>query len=125
MKSGHLRRVETIEEDGAASPIDNNALPRQLQEQHGNHRTYRCMQYRPRGSTIAKIKSGELKPTAFASRHLNDAEKYSISQKDLNVIWGLERLRFHSLGKQMQPFSDHQPHELLPGKQNKKITSAV
>ena len=41
--------------------------------------------------------NGELKPIAFASRYLNDAEKkYSVGKIELlAVVWGLERFRFH------------------------------
>ena len=57
----------------------------------------------------------ELKPIAYASRYLNDAEKkYSIGELELlAVVWGLERFRFHLYGKHVQLFSDHQALEPL------------
>ena len=57
-----------------------------------------------------KQANGELKPIAYASCYLNDAEKkYSICELELlAVVWGLERFRFHLYGKQVQLFSDHQ-----------------
>ena len=59
---------------------------------------------------MANQGSGELKPIAFASRYLNDAErKYSIREIEISsVVWGLEIFRFHLYGKQLQLFSDHQ-----------------
>ena len=62
-----------------------------------------------------KQSNNELKPIAFASRYLNDAEKkYSIGELELlAVVWGLKRFRFHSYGKQVQIFSDHQALEPL------------
>ena len=57
-----------------------------------------------------KQSNNELKPIAFASRYLNDAEKkYSIGELEIQaVFWGLERFRFHLYGKQVQLFYDHQ-----------------
>ena len=71
--------------------------------------------------------NGELKPIAFASRYLNDAEKkYSIGELELlAVVWGLQRFRFHLYGKQVQLFSDHQALEpLLKRNKTKKQYSA-
>ena len=55
----------------------------------------------------------ELKPIAFASCYVNDAEKKnSIGELELQaVVWGLERFRFHLYGKQVQLFSDNQALE--------------
>ena len=65
--------------------------------------------------------TGELKPIAYASRYLNDAEKkYSIGELELlAVVWGLEMFRFHLYGKQVQLYSDHQALEPLLLKRNK------
>ena len=64
---------------------------------------------------MAKNENGELKPTAYASRYLNDEEKkYFIGELELlAVVRGLERFRFHLYGKQVQLFSDHQVLEPL------------
>ena len=69
---------------------------------------------------MAKQGNNELKPIAFTSRYLNDAEKkYSIGELELlAVVWGLERFRFHLYGKQVQLESDNQILEPLL-KQNK------
>ena len=73
--------------------------------------------------------NGELKPIAFASRYLNDAEKkYSIGELELlAVVWGLERFRFHLYGKQVQLFSDHQALEplLKRNKTNKQYSARL
>ena len=73
--------------------------------------------------------NGELKPIAFASRYLNDAEKkYSIGELELlAVVWGLERFRFHLYGKQVQLFSDHQALEplLKRNKTNKRYSARL
>ena len=73
--------------------------------------------------------NGELKPIAFASRYLNDAEKkYSIGELELlAVVWGLERLRFYLYGKQVQLFSDHQALEplLKRNKTNKQYSARL
>ena len=63
-----------------------------------------------------------MKPIAFASRYLNDAEKkYSYGDLELlAVVRGFERFRFHLYGKQVQLFSDHQALEPLL-KRNKMI----
>ena len=57
--------------------------------------------------------NNELKANAFASRHLNDAEKNnSIGELEiLAVFWGLERFRSHLYGKQVQLYSNHQALE--------------
>ena len=62
-----------------------------------------------------KQNNGELKPIAFASRYLNDAEKKdSIGEFELlAVVWGLERFRFYLYGKPIQLFSDHKALEPL------------
>ena len=62
-----------------------------------------------------KQSNNELKPIAFASRYLNDAEKkFSIGELELlAVVWGLKRFRFHLYGKQVQIFADHQALEPL------------
>ena len=39
---------------------------------------------------LAKQGNGKLKPIAYASRYLNNAEK-----KHSVVVWGLERFQFH------------------------------
>ena len=62
--------------------------------------------------------NSELKPIAYASRYLNDAEKkYSVGElittELLAVVCGLERFRFHLYGKQVHLFSDHQDLEPL------------
>ena len=64
---------------------------------------------------LQKQGSGKLKPIAFASRYLNDAEKkYSIGELELlAVVWGLEKFRFHLYGKQVQLFADHKALETL------------
>ena len=56
-----------------------------------------------------------MKPIAFASRYLNDAEKkYSIGELELLAeVRGLERFRFYLHGEQLQLFSDHQALEPL------------
>ena len=76
-----------------------------------------------------KQSNNELKPIAFASRYLNDAEKkYSIGELELlAVVWGLERFRFHLYGKQVQLFSYHQALEplLKRNKANKQYTSRL
>ena len=73
--------------------------------------------------------NGELKPIAYASRYLNDAEKkYSIGELELlAVVWGLERFRFHLYGKQVQLFSDHQALEplLKRNKMNKQYSARL
>ena len=73
-----------------------------------------------------KQRNGELKPIAYASRYLNDAEKkYSIGELELlAVVWGLERFRFHLYGKQAQLFSDHQPL-LKRNKTNKQYSARL
>ena len=57
-----------------------------------------------------KQNNGELKPIAFASCYLNDAEKkYSIGELGLlAVVWGLERFRLYLFGKQIQIISYNQ-----------------
>ena len=76
-----------------------------------------------------KQRNNELKPIAFASRYLNDAEKkYSIGELELlAVVWGLERFRFHLYGKQLQLFSDHQALEplLKRNKANKQYSARL
>ena len=73
--------------------------------------------------------NNELKPIAFASCYLNDAEKkYSIGELELlAVLWGLERFRFHLYGKQVQQFSHHQPLEpvLKRNKANKQYSARL
>ena len=73
--------------------------------------------------------NNELKPIAFASRYLNDAEKkYSVGELELlAVVWGLERFRFHLYGKQVQLFSDHQALEplLKKNKINKQYSARL
>ena len=73
--------------------------------------------------------NGELKRIAFASRYLNDAEKkYFLGELELlAVVWGLERFRFHSYGKQVQLFSDHQALEPLikKNKINKQFSARL
>ena len=73
--------------------------------------------------------NGELKPIAFASRYLNDAEKNnSIGELELlAVVWGLERFRFYLYGKQIQSFSDHQALEplLKRNKTNKQYSARL
>ena len=71
--------------------------------------------------------NNELKPIAFASRYLNDAEKNSIGELEVPaVVWGSERFRFHLYGKQVQLFFDHQALEPLETKQSKlKIQRAI
>ena len=76
-----------------------------------------------------KENNGELKPIAFASRYLNDAEKkYSIGELELlAVVWGLDRFRFYLYGKQIQRFSDHQALEplLKRNKTNKQYSALL
>ena len=76
-----------------------------------------------------KQSNGDLKPIAFASRYLNDAEKkYSVGELELlAVVWGLERFRFHLYGKQVQLFSDHQALEplLKKNKSNKQYSAQL
>ena len=62
-----------------------------------------------------KQNNGELKPIAFASRYLNDAEKkHSLGELELlAVVWGLERFQFCLYGKQIQLLSHHQAFEKL------------
>ena len=76
-----------------------------------------------------KQSNGELKPIAFASSYMNDAEKkYSIGQLELlAVVWGLERFRFYLYGKQIQLFSDHQALEplLKRNKTNKQYSARL
>ena len=73
--------------------------------------------------------NGELKPIAFASCYLNDAEKkYSIGELELlAVVWCLERFRFPLYGKQVQLFSDHQALEplLKRNKTNKQYSARL
>ena len=59
--------------------------------------------------------NNELKPIAFASHFLNDAEKKCLigELELLAVVWGLERFRLHLYGKQVQLFSNHQALEPL------------
>ena len=75
---------------------------------------------------LQKQSNNELKPIAFASRYLNDAEKkYSIGELEiLTVVWGLERFRFHLYGKQVQLFSNHQALEPLL-KRNRQTNTTV
>ena len=75
---------------------------------------------------LQKQSNNELKPIAFASRYLNDAEKkYSIGELEiLAVVWGLERFRFHLYGKQVQLFSNHQALEPLL-KRNRQTNTTV
>ena len=76
-----------------------------------------------------KQSNGDLKPIAFASRYLNDAEKnYSVGELELlAVVWGLERFRFHLYGKQVQLFSDRQALEplLKKNKSNKQYSARL
>ena len=76
-----------------------------------------------------KQSNNELKPIAFASRYLNDAEKkYSIGELELlAVVWSLERFRFHLYGKQVRLFSDHQALEplLKRNKANKQYSARL
>ena len=55
-------------------------------------------------------KDKTLKPIAFASRFLNDAEKkYAINELELlAVVWGLEHFRFYIYGKEITLKTDHQ-----------------
>ena len=55
-------------------------------------------------------KDKSLKPIAFASRFLNDAEKkYAINELELlAVVWGLEHFRFYTYGKEVTLKTDHQ-----------------
>ena len=73
--------------------------------------------------------NGELKPIAYASRCLNDAEKkYSIGELELlAVVWGLERFQFHLYGKRAQLFSDRQALEplLKRNKTNKQCSAGL
>ena len=73
--------------------------------------------------------NGELKPIAFASGYLNDAEKeYSVGELELlAVVGGLERLRFHIYGKQVQILLDHQALEplLKNNKTNKQYSARL
>ena len=76
-----------------------------------------------------KQENGNIKPVAFASRYLNDAEKkYSIGELELlAVVWGLERFRFYLYGKKVNLFSDHQALEpmLKRNKANKQYSARL
>ena len=57
--------------------------------------------------------NGEIKLIEFSSRYLNATEKnYSIGVLDLlAVVWGLEKFRFYSFGKNVHLYTDHQASE--------------
>ena len=87
------------------------------------------MQQRIGSDLIAKGEQWRLKPIAFASRYLSDAEKkYSIGELEfLALVQGLRKLRFYLYGKQMQLFSDHQALEplLKRNKTNKQYSARL
>ena len=70
-----------------------------------------------------------MKAIAYASRYQNDAEKeYSVGELELlAVVWGLERVKFHLYGNQIQLFSDHQALEplLKRNKSNKQYSARL
>ena len=102
-----------------------------LAHYNGNKENIVTTDARKTGLGIAlwqKRGNNELNPIAFASHHLNDAEKKSIGELEmLAVVWGLERFRFHLYGKQVQLFSDHQALEplLKKNKANKQYSARL
>ena len=138
-KTGNMKQLlkkRTKKELTEERNIDFNNIKRELTSQsclahyNGNKENIVTNDACSTGLGIAlwqKQSNGVLKPIAFGSRYLNNAEKkYSVGELELlAVVWGLEQFRFHWYGKQIQLFSNHQALEpLLKKNKSNKQSSA-